>query len=84
YTSMASGRWVNKAPYGYINARDTNGKPVLSIDEEKAYLIRLVFRSYLAGMEQEEIRKQIAANGMKLKGNSTVRRILSNPLYAGL
>lgn len=84
YQAMASGRWVNKAPTGYINQRDSDGKPGIVIDEEKAYLIRLVFRSYLGGMELEEIKKQASANGLKLQGNSAMRRILSNPLYAGM
>lgn len=84
YTALASGRWVNRAPFGYINARDPEGKPILQVDEEKAYIVRLIFRMYLNGMEMEEIRKNTSANGMKLQSGSAMRRILSNPLYAGL
>ncbi len=84
YQAMASGKWAGRAPYGYLNARDEHGKPIIAIDDNKAFIIRMVFRQYLAGMEMEEIRKLSAANGMKLKGNSSIRRILSNPLYAGL
>lgn len=84
YQAMSGGRWVNKAPTGYINRRDPEGRPVIVIDEEKAYLVRLVFRCFLNGMDLEEIRKQAKANGLKLSGNSSIRRMLSNPLYAGM
>lgn len=84
YQSTSSGRWVNKAPYGYINSRDEQGKPILTIDEEKAHIVRLVFRQFISGMQLEEIRKSAGANGMKLKSSSAVRRILENPLYASL
>lgn len=84
YHANAAGRWVNKAPYGYLNRRDSEGKPLLAIDEEKAYIVRLIFRQFLSGMQLDEIRKHAAANGMKLKSNSAIRRVLENPLYAGL
>ncbi len=84
YTAMSSGRWVNKAPYGFVNIRDAEGRPLIGIDEDKAYAVRLVFRKYLQGFELDEIRKETVANGVKLKGNSAIRRMLSNPLYAGL
>lgn len=84
YHANAAGRWVNKAPYGYLNKRDPDGKPILVIDEEKAYIIRLIFRQFLAGSQLDEIRRHAAANGMKLKGSSAIRRVLENPLYAGL
>jgi site-specific DNA recombinase len=84
YQSMSVGRWVNKAPFGYRNTRDHDSKPILAIDEEKAFVVRMIFRQYLSGMGLEEIRKHACANGMKLKSGSAMRRILSNPLYAGL
>ncbi len=84
YQSMSVGRWVNKAPFGYINARDSEGKPVLQVDEEKAYMVRAIYRSYINGMEMVEISRSVKANGFKLTGNGAIRRVLSNPLYAGL
>lgn len=77
------GRFMNLAPIGYKNARDTEGKPILIIDEEKAWVVRMVFRLYLRGMAPEEIRAQIKAAGVILKGNSAITRILSNPVYIG-
>jgi site-specific DNA recombinase len=84
YQSLSSGRYANMAPFGYNNERDVNEKAILSIDDEKAFHVRTIFRLYNSGMEMEEIRKHINANGFKMKGNSAMRRILSNPVYAGL
>ena len=84
YQAMASGKWVSNAPYGYINARDTTGRPTLKIDDEKAYAVRLIFRKYISGEQLDDIRKHVASAGFTLKGNSAIRRILENPVYAGL
>lgn len=84
YHANASGRWVNRAPYGYLNTRGTDGKPTLAVDEEKAFVVRMVFRMYLSGSNLDEIKGHAAANGMRLKGKSAIRRILENPVYAGL
>lgn len=84
YQSLASGRFVNKAPFGYTNGREVNGKPIILVDEEKAFLIRMIFRLYLSGMEMEEIRGHTKAHGFRMRGNSAIRRILSNSIYAGL
>lgn len=84
YQSMSTGRYVGKAPFGYKNARDVNGKPILLVDEERDYLVRMIYRMYLAGMELAEVRKHVDAHGFKMKGNSAVRRILTNALYAGI
>jgi site-specific DNA recombinase len=79
-----NGRFTSKAPIGYINARDDNGKPILVIDEIKAPVIRLLFKLYAQGESIEEIRRQLASHGFRPKGNSTIQRTLSNPVYAGL
>lgn len=84
YQSMSTGRFVGKAPFAYINKRDDSGKPVITVDEDKAYLVRIIFRSYLQGLQLEEIRALAKANGFRMKGNSAIRRILANPLYASL
>ncbi len=79
-----SGRFVNKAPYGYINARDTEGKSIILIDEEKAAHVRLIFSEYIRGSNVEEVRRIAKQHGFTSKGNSVIQKILSNPLYAGL
>jgi site-specific DNA recombinase len=77
------GRHVNKAPYGYLNARDENGKPILKQDDEKAFIVRAIFKEYLAGSEIEQVRSIVKNYGYDQKGRSTIQRILANPVYAG-
>lgn len=78
-----SGRYVNGAPVGYKNTRDEHNKPIIIIDEEKAFAIRILFREYLNGMSIEELRRMITRYEFKPKGNSTIQYILANPVYAG-
>jgi DNA invertase Pin-like site-specific DNA recombinase len=82
YRSLASGRYCNMAQIGYKNGRDEQNKPLLVIDKEKAKYIRKVFKLFNEGMKIEAIRKEVPE--LKLKGNSAIQRILSNPVYAGL
>ena len=79
-----NGRYLNKAPYGYINSRDDQDKPVLKIDEQKAFIVRMIFKEYNRGTNVFEIRDIVKPYGYKQKGRSAVTRILSNPVYAGL
>jgi site-specific DNA recombinase len=78
-----NGRYVNGAPVGYKNARDAQDKPILLIDDDKAFVIRILFREYLNGMAIEELRRMIVRYEFKPKGNSTIQYILANPTYAG-
>lgn len=78
------GRYAAPAPYGYKNERDGNNKPVLGIVEEKALIVRFFFREYLLGTNIEQLRATARELGYKQSGNSAVRRILSNPVYAGM
>jgi site-specific DNA recombinase len=79
-----NGRHVNMAPFGYKNERDENNKPIITIDEEKAFVVRVLFREFLNGMEIEQLRSLCKRYGFHLKGNSAIQRILGNPIYAGL
>lgn len=78
-----SGRFTSTAPTGYRNARDEYDKPILLIDEEKSFIIRILFREFLNGLDIEQLRRMAARYGYKPKGNSTIQRILANPVYAG-
>jgi len=55
--AQESGRYLNKAPYGYINGRQRDGKMILVIDETKAYIVQKIFRDYLAGVPRYLIQK---------------------------
>lgn len=79
-----SGRWVSGAPYGYKNARDKGGHPILEIDTERAIVVRKIYELYLSGMQMSDVGKEARKLGFTLKGNSAVERVLKNPLYTGL
>lgn len=79
-----SGRWVNRAPIGYLNTKQSDGKGIIRIDESKAFIIQKIFRDYLAGIPHYLIYKEVTKMGFPQKGHSSIERILKNPLYAGL
>lgn len=79
-----NGRHANMAPYGYKNARDAQDRPILVVEEEKARIVQFMFKEYLNGADLEQIRNLVRELGYKQSGNSAIRRILSNPVYAGL
>lgn len=79
-----NGRYLNRAPYGYINARDDQNKPILKIDEDKSLVVKMIFREYNRGTNVFDIKDIVKPLGYKQKGRSAVTRILSNPVYAAL
>lgn len=79
-----NGRHANVAPFGYKNARDESGKPILIMDDEKAYIVRMIFKEYLHGTGIEEIRRMVTPLGFTRRGSSAIQEILSNPVYAGM
>lgn len=81
---LLNGRYASMAPYGYINSRDEENRPVITIDEEKAALIRIIFREYLNGMNLYDIHRLVNMYGFKQRGRSAIKHILQNPVYAGL
>lgn len=83
-TAASNGRFVATAPIGYKNARDEKNKPIIVVDENKAALIRRVYELFLQGMPMAEIKRTMKPEGLNMKGNSAIPRILSYPIYAGL
>lgn len=84
YRSLACGRFCNAAPYGYRNSKDSEGKPLILIDEARAKNVREIFKLYNEGMSIETVGSLVRSEGFKLKGNSAIQRILANPIYAGI
>jgi site-specific DNA recombinase len=76
------GRYIAKAPIGYINSRDSQNKPVISIDVAKAPLVQKVYRLYLEGMTQTQILRAVPE--LKFRCISSITGMLTNPVYAGL
>lgn len=83
-TAQKSGRYLNKAPFGYLNQRDTNNKSIIVIDELKAPIIRGMYNQFIQGETTYKIGIWAKSEGFILKGKSAVMRVLTNPTYAGL
>lgn len=81
--SMA-GRWCRVAPYGYVNKRDKDDKPIIEQHPERAEIVRMIFREYLSGMDIRRVMIRAREMGYKQTSHSAIQRILSNPVYAGL
>lgn len=82
--SRLEGRLSNMAPYGYSNARDSQDKPILLIVDNKADIVRMIFREYLSGMEIIAIYRQAVAAGFRQTGKGAIKRILGNQVYTGM
>lgn len=78
-----NGRFTRRAPFGYVNAKDATGKPVIRIDHTKADVVRFMYRQYLGGVPIEQIRKMAKPMGYNYTSKSAVTKLLSNPIYAG-
>lgn len=84
HEALRSGRYVSKAPRGYINSRDESNKPIILPDADLIPVIQNVFTQFLAGFPLKTIYLEARKKGLKLNGHSAVTRILDNCTYAGL
>lgn len=82
--AQSQGRYVNVAPFGYANRRDSEGKGIIVLDEEKAPIVQKVFEEYLAGTPIFLIYDMAKKMGFNRTGNSAIHNLLSNCTYAGL
>ncbi|QJB34927.1 recombinase family protein [Chitinophaga oryzae] len=82
--AQMQGRYVNQAPFGYVNEKRSNGRGIIQVDKTNAHIVKKIFRDYLSGIPVYLIYKEVLSLGFPQRGNSSIPRILSNPLYAGL
>ena len=82
--AQLSGRFVHGAPFGYKNSTDAGGKPLLLIDESRAFIIQKIYRDYLNGMPHYIIFKEAKKLGFTLTSTDAIMRVLTNATYAGL
>lgn len=82
--AQESGRYLNRAPYGYINGRHTNGKMILQINESQRFIVEKIYRDYLNGTPHFIIHKEVKNLGYPQNATNAIFRILNNPLYCGL
>jgi site-specific DNA recombinase len=90
--SNESGFWLNRAPIGYkrSNTLDERGKRTIEVSDNGAFIVREVFRLFIAGMDKMKIRENLMeTHAEKIKmlnfgfSRTAIRRILTNPFYLG-
>jgi site-specific DNA recombinase len=85
-TGLEAGKWMHKAPIGYLNASVAGG---LVPDADRAELIRTAFALYAEGMKKNDVLRKVTALGLTNPANGkpvsaqTFDKLLRNPLYAG-
>lgn len=82
--AYTSGRYLHQAPFGYTNARDEQDKPILSIDPGRSRVVQSIFSDYASGRRMIDIEAMARAAGLATKGKCIIRKILTNPVYAGM
>lgn len=83
YNARSQGRFLGIAPMGYLNTRDANDKPILTVDELKKPVIVELFNRFCNGDTRQSIIEFAKKSGIGLKGNVWLERTLKNPVYAG-
>lgn len=83
-TAQLSGRYVNMAPFGYINKRDESDRGILIIDENKAHIVQWIFESYILKVPMPEIFRKAKQMGFTRTGHNAITNLLGNCTYAGL
>lgn len=84
HTAAKQGRWIGPAPFGYDNARDERNKPILTVNVAEAATVREMFTQAASGMALPDVRSWGKLNGFTGKHKEAVKRLLTNPVYAGL
>lgn len=63
---IRNGEYIRKAPVGYLNYKNNEGKSDVKIDEERAYLVKKLFVEYAKGTNSfsklADLRKEWKAN----------------------
>lgn len=83
YRALTKGRWVRKAPYGYINSISPEGEKCIIPKEPESEWVKKVFELVSEdNLSVSEIHKLSQKWGMKC-GNSNFYKLLRNPIYCG-
>ncbi len=86
---IQSGEWVAKAPLGYENYRNENGKSDIRIVPDVAYKVKKLFEIYAIGkLSLKELAIEADKIGLKSSGGKklqeqTIHKIIKNPFYYG-
>lgn len=82
--ALKSGRYITTAPFGYINKRDEQNKPIIVVDEVKAPVVRKMFQMLLEGAPLKEIQLEARRKGYRNAWKGAAKATLMNPTYAGM
>ena len=78
------GRYPNKAPLGYINLTELDGKKFIAPTQPEAGIIRWVFRQLAKNIYKiAEVRNMAYAKGFRCS-SSNFSKLIRNPVYCGL
>lgn len=83
------GEWIAKAPLGYVNIRNERGRGDITVDEQRAPLVKRLFETYATGAytlsEMVEKTKEWGLYGTKGRplNRSYTHALLQNPFYYG-
>jgi site-specific DNA recombinase len=86
---LQSGSWTFKSPIGYLNGRSSAGKTLVP-DPERAPFVRAAFERFATGLHSKgEVREYVHDMGLRTRSGTkvpteTFRRMLENPIYAGI
>lgn len=85
YTARAKeGRYIGiKPPFGYVKIGEGKNRKLV-IEETEAKTIKFIYDAFLKDTPLYIIKEQARAIGFTRKGNTSVERVLSNPVYAGM
>ncbi len=84
YTAKATEkRYIGAhAPYGYTKT-GFRKEARLEIVEEEAAVIKEIYNQFLSGTPIKMIYEFAVNKGMKRRGNSSIQKLLQNPIYSG-
>lgn len=86
---LKEGTICRDSPIGYLNNTDDNGNKTVTLDPDRAFLIKKAFQDYATGLYSlKEIKDRATTNGLRSKRGliltaDTIDRILKNPFYSG-
>ena len=86
-----NGQWVGRPSQGYLSARDKNGKAILVRDPERFDFIMSMLKAIINGTcTIYDVKRAFDAvyttpsSGGKVRNVRKLKRLLLNPVYAGL
>lgn len=84
WSAKTQGRYLGVAPFGYMNTRDADDKPIIVVDPEKSKVVKQMFEEFIDDVPTQTILKKAREAGLTLKGHDAFKRIITNHTYGGL